>query len=175
MESVGVTESFADYVDRLQVDPDEFTHLFNMVLINVTSFFRDPLIWDFLATRWSPRIIESARAGRDPIRVWIPGCASGEEAYTLAMLLAERLGVEELPAAREDLRDRRGRRGARQARAAIYSSKAGGRGPAVALLNRYFDRVGDAASSSTKELRPASDLRPARPGPGRADLAASTC
>jgi two-component system CheB/CheR fusion protein len=93
MQVVGV-EGYEDYLDYLEVHPEEFAFLFNTILINVTSFFRDPEAWEALAEEVLPRIV----AGKDPdepIRVWSAGCSSGEEAYTLAMLLAEALGVRE--------------------------------------------------------------------------------
>ena len=92
MESLGISE-VTEYLDRLQVDPDEFTQLFNFILINVTSFFRDPQIWDFVNDEVVPQILE-LHGQDDPIRVWVPGCASGEEPYSVAMIFANRLGVE---------------------------------------------------------------------------------
>jgi two-component system CheB/CheR fusion protein len=90
MDEVGV-ESYGDYVDLLEVQQDEFAALFDTILINVTGFFRDPQAWEYYATEIVPRLI----GGIDPedqIRVWSAGCASGEETYTLAMILAEALG-----------------------------------------------------------------------------------
>jgi two-component system, chemotaxis family, CheB/CheR fusion protein len=86
-------ESYADYVDYLEVHPEEFTHLFNTILINVTSFFRDPSAWECIREEALPQIIESKEPD-EPIRVWCAGTSSGEEAYTLAILLAEALGEE---------------------------------------------------------------------------------
>jgi two-component system CheB/CheR fusion protein len=91
MQAVGV-ESHADYADHLQVHPEEFGFLFDTVLINVTSFFRDEPAWSYLAEQIVPSLI-AARPDGAPIRVWSAGCASGEEAYTLAMILAEALGT----------------------------------------------------------------------------------
>ena len=87
-------DSYAAYQDHLEVHPDEFTRLFNTILINVTGFFRDPSAWEAVRTQSLPRILASKAPG-EPIRAWSAGCASGEEAYTVAMLLAEELGVEE--------------------------------------------------------------------------------
>ncbi len=84
-------ERVADYIDYLEVHPDEFSALFNAILINVTSFFRDGPVWEYLASDILPRFISGKQPG-DPIRVWSAGCASGEEAYSIAMLLAEQLG-----------------------------------------------------------------------------------
>jgi two-component system CheB/CheR fusion protein len=91
MADVGV-DSWAQYQDHLQVHPDEFTPLFNTVLINVTSFFRDRHAWEHLRERLLPQVLASAGP---TIRVWSAGCASGQEAYSLAILLAETLGAEQ--------------------------------------------------------------------------------
>jgi two-component system CheB/CheR fusion protein len=91
MALLGV-DSVGSYVDLLQVDPEEFTRLFDALLINVTGFFRDPPAWDYLAGEVLPKLLAGKPAG-EPIRVWSAGCASGEEAYSLAMLLAEQVGV----------------------------------------------------------------------------------
>jgi two-component system, chemotaxis family, CheB/CheR fusion protein len=84
---------FADYKDYLEVHPGEFAHLFNTILINVTSFFRDPEAWDYLAQEVLAPMLERKTPG-SPVRVWSAGCAAGQEAYTIAMLLAEALGWE---------------------------------------------------------------------------------
>jgi two-component system CheB/CheR fusion protein len=92
MNQVGI-DSHVDYIDHLQADADEFNALFNTILINVTGFFRDPEAWDHLRDE----VLAALLADRDqdrPVRVWSAGCASGEEAYTLAMVLAEALGPE---------------------------------------------------------------------------------
>ncbi len=92
MQAVGV-KSYGEYVDYLQVHPDEFAQLFDYILINVTGFFRDPAIWDYLSSEVVPRIAAS-KGPEDPIRAWSAGSASGEEAYSLAVVLAEAVGLE---------------------------------------------------------------------------------
>ncbi len=92
MTDVG-TATYGDYIDYLEVHPDEFGPLFNTVLINVTGFFRDSEAWRFLAEQVLPRVIQD-KEGDGAIRVWSAGCASGQEAYSIAMLLAESLGDE---------------------------------------------------------------------------------
>ena len=82
------------YQEYLEVHPDEFATLFNTILINVTSFFRDPAAWEVVRTRSCPASL-AAKAPGEPIRAWSAGCATGEEAYTIAMLLAEELGLEQ--------------------------------------------------------------------------------
>jgi two-component system CheB/CheR fusion protein len=92
MNQVNVGD-YLEYLDFLQVHPDEFTALFNTILINVTGFFRDSDAWAYLRGE----VLEPLVLGRPPdstIRVWSAGCASGEEAYTLAMALAETLGPD---------------------------------------------------------------------------------
>ena len=85
--------TFSEYQDFLEVNPREFTELFNTILINVTSFFRDQPAWDFLSADVVPQLLESLAPGQ-PLRIWSAGCASGEEAYTVAMVLAEAMGED---------------------------------------------------------------------------------
>ena len=91
MQTLGLGE-YTDYLDFLEVHPEEFEILFNTILINVTAFFRDSGTWEFLAREVLPQLVARRRDGA-PIRVWSAGCASGEEAYTLAMLFAEAVGA----------------------------------------------------------------------------------
>src|SRR5215467_8104613 len=86
--------SFSEYRDYLELQPDEFGMLFDSMLINVTSFFRDPLAWQSLREKVLPELL-SAKTSKSPIRVWSAGCATGEEAYTLAMVLTEALGPDQ--------------------------------------------------------------------------------
>src|SRR3954447_20002587 len=92
MEAVGATD-YGEYLDYLELHQDEFPALFDTILINVTSFFRDPPAWDYYRSDVVPRLLESI-GPHDPIRVWCAGCASGQETYTLAMVLAEALGTD---------------------------------------------------------------------------------
>jgi two-component system CheB/CheR fusion protein len=92
MQQVGVAD-YPAYLEFLEVHPEEFVPLFNTVLINVTDFFRDPPSWQTLAENVLPRILE-AKGADEPVRCWSAGCASGEEPYTLAMLLAEAMGEQ---------------------------------------------------------------------------------
>ncbi|MEV0114216.1 CheR family methyltransferase [Streptomyces sp. NPDC050844] len=93
MDDVGA-QGYADYRDLLETDTVEFQTLFNTILINVTSVFRDPDAWELLQREVVPQLI--ADLGPDEeIRVWSAGCSSGEEAYSLAIMFAEALGIEE--------------------------------------------------------------------------------
>jgi two-component system CheB/CheR fusion protein len=91
MQSVNI-ESYSGYLDYLEVHPEEFNSLFNTLLINVTAFFRDRPAWDYLRNVVIPRILEHREANQQ-IRIWSAGCASGEEAYTIAIALADTLGI----------------------------------------------------------------------------------
>jgi two-component system CheB/CheR fusion protein len=93
MQDVGA-ESYQDYLAFLEAQPDEFGQLFNTILINVTSFFRDQPTWEYLQAEILPRLLD-AKTEPERIRIWCTGCASGEEPYSMAMLLAEALGTDE--------------------------------------------------------------------------------
>jgi two-component system, chemotaxis family, CheB/CheR fusion protein len=89
MQVVGLTELDA-YVGRLRQDPGEVRLLFRDLLIGVTSFLRDQEAFEALSTLVIPQLFEGKGADA-AVRVWVPGCATGEEVYSLAMLLCERL------------------------------------------------------------------------------------
>lgn len=79
-----------DYLTLLRKQPVELNNLFNDLLINVTQFFRDTQAFEALAKTVIPRIIKNLSPDT-PIRVWVSGCSSGEEAYSIGMLLIEAL------------------------------------------------------------------------------------
>ena len=84
----------ADYARYLQRRPDEYDRLVSSFLIKVTGFFRDPELYDHLRQHTIPQLIEEARTRGNELRIWSAGCATGEEAYSLAILVAEALGDE---------------------------------------------------------------------------------
>src|SRR3569833_2089290 len=136
MTQVGVT-GYPDYLDHLQVHPEEFTALFNTILINVTGFFRDIDAWEYVTAQIVPRVL-SGRSAAAPIRVWSAGCASGEEAYTLAMVLAEALGTEDFRRRVKIYATDVDEEGLSQARHASYSDREI-RGLPPELLAKYFE------------------------------------
>ena len=83
--------SYAEYAERLRAHPDEVNELLNTVLINVTEFFRDPQAWEFLRRDVIPNLLRNRQPG-DTVRCWSAGCATGEEVYSIAILLAEHFG-----------------------------------------------------------------------------------
>ena len=79
-----------DYLAYLEATPDEARMLLKDFLIQVTSFFRDPDVFESLSTSVLPHLFDDLH-GRQRVRVWVPGCSSGEEVYSIAMLMAEYL------------------------------------------------------------------------------------
>src|SRR3954452_2726931 len=149
MDTIGC-KRYSDYLDYLEVHPDEYPELFDTLLINVTEFFRHAPEWQHLREEVLPPLLSETADG-DSVRVWSAGCASGEEAYTAAMVLAELLGEETF---RERVKiyatdideDALG-----TARLATYSGKAMGSVPDE-LRQRYFEPV-DARYAFRKDLR----------------------
>ncbi|MDB6028966.1 MAG: ATPase [Verrucomicrobiales bacterium] len=80
-----------NYLHHLQQTPGELEQLFHDILINVTSFFRDPEAFASLQKKILPKILKNKPQGA-PIRIWVPGCSSGEEVYSLAICVHEYLG-----------------------------------------------------------------------------------
>ncbi len=112
-----------DYLGRCKDDPEELDELFHDLLISVTAFFRDVTAFERLAELVTPQLVAGKGAG-DTIRVWVPGCATGEEAYSLAILLLERFG-----------------RGPSQPRLQIFATDVDERALAVARAGRYPERL----------------------------------
>ena len=107
------------YVEHLRADPDEVQHLFQDLLIGVTQFFRDPAEFAVLERDVIPEML--ARDSRDDaIRIWVLGCATGEEAYSLAILLREAMSAADT-----------------QRRVQIFATDIDGRALAVARAGRY--------------------------------------
>ncbi|GFE65654.1 chemotaxis protein CheB [Litoreibacter roseus] len=89
MSVLGISDANS-YIRRLVENSDEASRLFKDILINVTSFFRDPDVFEALQADVIPKLVEGR--GRDQeIRVWVPGCSTGQEAYTIGMLISEAL------------------------------------------------------------------------------------
>ena len=87
--------SIADYVRLLQESTQETQLLFKELLIGVTSFFRDPEVWESLRKNLIPDLLSTHPTGTE-LRAWVPGCSTGEEAYSLAMIFKEVLTQKKL-------------------------------------------------------------------------------
>src|SRR3712207_6744648 len=114
-------EDLAAYIEILRSQPDEAQLLFNDLLIGVTQFFRDKREFDLLEREVIPKLFE--RKGRgDQLRVWVIGCSTGEEAYSLAILLREHMAsLDEVPQVQ------------------IFATDLDGRALASARAGRYTD------------------------------------
>jgi two-component system CheB/CheR fusion protein len=89
MQVLGLATAAA-YVERLRQDPQEVAALFRDLLIGVTSFFRDADAFEALGRLVIPKLFEG-RGAEDAVRVWVPGCATGEEVFSIAILLREHM------------------------------------------------------------------------------------
>ncbi|HEX5727294.1 MAG TPA: CheR family methyltransferase, partial [Longimicrobiaceae bacterium] len=139
MDEVDVPD-YDRYREYLAAHPEEFAALFNTILINVTGFWRDAEAWEALTRQHLPAVL-AGKYPEEQVRVWSAGCASGEETYTLAILLAEQLGVErfhdQVKIYATDVDDE----ALLQARAATYTAKALEPVP-EALREKYFEPAG---------------------------------
>lgn len=137
MRQVGI-DDYPGYCDQLQVNANEFAALFDTILINVTSFQRDPDTWRFLRESVVPKLL-AERGDEAPIRVWSAGCASGEEAYSLAMMFAEALGAEQFRQRVKIYASDVDEGALAQARRASYTERDVRQLPAE-LVEKYFER-----------------------------------
>ncbi|HEX5085954.1 MAG TPA: CheR family methyltransferase [Blastocatellia bacterium] len=95
LNNLGELEEYAEF---LRDDPAELENLYQDVLIHVTRFFRDPGAFEVLKEKIFPRLVER-RAPDEPVRIWVAGCSTGEEAYSIAMAFTEFAGerAERIP------------------------------------------------------------------------------
>lgn len=149
IEAVGA-KSFAGYQNYLEAHPSEFATLFNTILINVTSFFRDPAAWDVVRIKAIPEIV-AANAPGDSIRAWSAGCATGEEAYTIAMIMAEELGIDHYRERVKIYATDVDEEALNTARHAVYNERQVESVPPD-LLDKYFEEV-DGLFFVRKDLR----------------------
>jgi two-component system, chemotaxis family, CheB/CheR fusion protein len=130
-----------EYLDYLQIHQEEFPALFNTILINVTGFFRDNHTWQYLQEQ-ALSFLVNEKSSNSPIRVWSAGCASGEESYTLAIVLAEVLGIERFRQQVKIYATDVDEEALKQARQACYSASAIDSVPSE-LRDRYFEAQGE--------------------------------
>ncbi|MVM37881.1 hypothetical protein GO730_10250 [Spirosoma sp. HMF3257] len=88
-------DSLREYADYLRQHLEEAALLYDDLLINVTSFFRDAETMDYIQKVLLPQLLRD-KSAQDPIRIWVPACSTGQEAYSIAMLLLEVLGERAL-------------------------------------------------------------------------------
>jgi two-component system, chemotaxis family, CheB/CheR fusion protein len=142
----------AEYVQRLRDDPEELNALHDDLFIHVTSFFRDSQVFAALEDRIFPAVLESRREGGAPVRLWVPGCSTGEEAYSIAIALLEFLEAQGSPAAIQVFATDISERAIRRARAAEYGRDIAER-MSPSRLERFFEQT----SSGFRVKRPLRD------------------
>ncbi len=132
-------QTYPRYLQYLDCHLDECGVLFDEVLINFTSFFRDRDAWDYLALEVIPKLIASKQP-HESIRIWSAGCAGGQEIYSLLILLAEALGLEACLERVQGFASDADESALWQARQATYSSKEL-IGMPPELLKKYFKQT----------------------------------
>ncbi len=130
-----------DYVSLLEDDSDELEALYSDFLIEVTRFYRDPKAFAALDEHVIPELLVRMESNQ-PVRVWVPGCASGEEAYSLAIKITEAARLAGLTPNLKILATDIHHRSLQFANAGLYSDKAVADLP-VDIRDRYFELVGD--------------------------------
>ncbi len=118
VRQINVMDEYAEYLKK---NPDEVSTLFRDLLIGVTSFFRDPEAFEVLASQVIPKLFTGKPVGSE-IRIWVPGCSTGEEAYSIAMLLQEHMDVLHQPYRIQLFATDMDRQSILAARAGIYPS-----------------------------------------------------
>ncbi len=143
-------ETLANYAAELRKNPDEMHHLVSDVLIGVTGFFRDRAVFTALARKAFGRIAEGAKRG-EPIRVWVPGCSSGEEVFSLAICLSEYLHKRGIASPVQIFGTDVSEEAIEKARAGIFTTKAM-QGVSPARRKRFF-KPHDGGFKVCKEIR----------------------
>ena len=156
MRAVGLARADA-YFERLRSDPEEAAALINAIFVNVTAFYRDASMWEVLETKVLPALAPLSAAA--PIRIWSAGCASGEEPFTAAMLLAEWLGADAFHERVTIFATDVDRDALTQARRALFTTRQLDAVPAP-LREKYFTRCGDGLYAFDRDLRRSVVFRP---------------
>ena len=150
--------SYGDYRDLLETNADEYNLLFNTILINVTGFFRDAEVWTFLQREVMPELVASLDPAEE-IRIWSAGCSTGEEVYSLAMVLAETLGLDECVERVKIYGTDVDEEALRDARAGLYPAKAIEPVPEI-LREKYFEPNGYSRPPTRNSSRASRSSRP---------------
>ncbi|MFZ3170818.1 MAG: protein-glutamate O-methyltransferase CheR [Carboxydocellales bacterium] len=133
MRSIGI-KTLTEYVPVLQQDKNQLDKFMNHLTINVSEFYRNPGQWEVLAKQIIPELLKHSPS----LKIWSAGCSTGEEPYTIAMVLSEldHKGNHQIIAADVD------KKVLKRAQEGIYNIKAAANLPKV-YLDKYFDRQGE--------------------------------
>ena len=145
-------DKLADYLTFVKAHPEELQALYQDILINVTSFFRDRAVYRALNKSVFPRLIRKRRLD-GPVRIWVPGCSTGEEAYSFAIALSEYLRQHGMTFPIQIFATDISDTAIERARAGVYPEAISSDVPAD-LLRRYFTTVssGFQVNHSLREL-----------------------
>jgi two-component system, chemotaxis family, CheB/CheR fusion protein len=133
-------QDLSNYVAMLRRDPAELERLYADLLIGVTAFFRDKPAFDMLAQQIVPQLASEMSETRQ-LRIWVPGCASGEEAYTIAILFSEYARTQDIPLNIKIFATDLHYGSLEKAGAGLYDAKSLSEMP-VEIRDRYFDEAG---------------------------------
>ena len=166
------------YLEMLRRDPQEVAALFRDLLISVTNFFRDAAAFDSLAAGIIPKLFEG-RGAAETVRVWVPGCATGEEVFSIAHADARAHGDADHGAAGADLRHRHRRAGAERRPRRPLSRPGAGQRDAMRGGSASSSRTAAATSSprrcATSASSPRTTSSAIRPSPASTSSPAATC
>mgnify|MGYP003663748677 FL=1 len=140
-----------DYQQRLRDDPAEVVALYKDLLIGVTAFFREPEAFQVLEQQVIPKLLDRVKDD-EPLRVWIPACATGEEAYSIAMLLFEALEAAKRPCNIQIFATDLDEEALDLARHGVYPDTIAG-DVSEARLHRFFSASGEGSYQVSKQLR----------------------
>jgi two-component system CheB/CheR fusion protein len=132
-------ENLQAYADYLEAHPEEVKALFDDILIHVTGFFRDPEAYEVLKTRILPKYLETFDPGGS-FRVWVPGCSSGEEAYSIAIVLFELVDKAKVRPTLQIFASDISETSLQKARTAIYPDSIA-KDVSKERLRRFFEKV----------------------------------
>lgn len=137
--ALGRVDNLSDYLQVLQKNPKELEALHHDILINLTSFFRDPEAFESLKTIVYPAILEGRQAS-DTLRLWVPGCSTGEEAYSHAISLLEFVSKSRTDVSIQIFGTDLSEEAIRLARTGIYKESIA-TDVSLARLRRFFSKV----------------------------------
>lgn len=144
-------EKLTDYIQLLQNDRNEIASLYNDLLINVTSFFRDPDAFEALKKVVYTELLKERDKNITPIRIWVPGCSTGEETYSHAIALMEFLGEERIEVPIQIFGTDLSEMAIQRARSGLYKETIEADVSAI-RLRRFFHRV-DSGYQISKTIR----------------------
>ncbi len=145
-------ESFHAYAGHLQKNPQELERLYQDILIKVTNFFRDQSVFDFLRLRIFPDLFKNIKDKPGSIRIWIPGCSTGEEVYSFAISLAEYMEENKQGVSVQIFGTDISEESLSTARRGKYAKSIEASVPAK-ILNKYFHAADEGGYEIRKDIR----------------------